>query len=83
MGRPSELVFPLSKFSLPYLDHPAVPRTHVLPGHVDDPENWVLKPLYSFAGLGVIVGPTREQVAACPTRTDVHPAGARELSAGD
>ncbi len=28
----------------------------------DDLENWVLKPLYSFAGLGVSVGPTRQEV---------------------
>ncbi|MBC7928322.1 MAG: hypothetical protein H7039_21995, partial [Bryobacteraceae bacterium] len=54
--------FRLSKFSLPYLDHPAVPRT-MFARPVDDPERWVLKPLYSFAGLGVIVGPTKEQVA--------------------
>jgi hypothetical protein len=26
----------------------------------------VLKPLYSFAGVGVIVGPTAEQIAAIP-----------------
>jgi hypothetical protein len=26
----------------------------------------VLKPLYSFAGLGVVVGPTQEQIAAVP-----------------
>jgi hypothetical protein len=26
----------------------------------------VLKPLYSFAGLGVIVGPTEEQIASVP-----------------
>ena len=55
--------FRLSKFSLPYLKHPAVPRTQwVTP--VADPERWVLKPLYSFAGAGVIVGPTAEQIAA-------------------
>jgi hypothetical protein len=55
----------LSKFSLPYLKHPAVPRTQwVTP--VDNPERWVLKPLYSFAGSGVIVGPTAEQIAAAP-----------------
>jgi hypothetical protein len=55
--------FRLSKFSLPYLKHPAVPRTQwVTP--VEHPERWVLKPLYSFAGAGVIVGPTAEQIAA-------------------
>ena len=55
--------FRLSKFSLPYLKHPAVPHTQwVTP--VEHPERWVLKPLYSFAGAGVIVGPTAEQIAA-------------------
>jgi len=55
--------FRLSKFSLPYLKHPAVPRTQWVTA-VEDPERWVLKPLYSFAGAGVIVGPTAEQIAA-------------------
>ncbi|MGA7234474.1 MAG: hypothetical protein WBY44_02270 [Bryobacteraceae bacterium] len=60
--------FRLSKFSLPYLDHPAVPRTQFLDRveAVDYPERYVLKPLYSFAGTGVIVGPTAEQLAAVP-----------------
>jgi hypothetical protein len=60
--------FRLSKFSLPYLDHPAVPRTQFLDRveAVENPERYVLKPLYSFAGTGVIVGPTAEQIAAVP-----------------
>jgi hypothetical protein len=60
--------FRLSKFSLPYLDHPAVPRTQFLDrvDRVEYPERYVLKPLYSFAGTGVIVGPTAEQIAAVP-----------------
>jgi hypothetical protein len=63
--------FRLSKFSLPYLRHPAVPRTEFLsdagPFREDrGSERLVLKPLYSFAGLGVIVGPTAEQIAAIP-----------------
>jgi len=57
--------FRLSKFSLPYINHPAAPKTIFLT-EVDDPENWVLKPLYSFAGTGVIVGPTHDQIAAIP-----------------
>jgi hypothetical protein len=62
--------FRLSKFSLPYLDHPAVPRTQFLDRveSVDHPERYVLKPLYSFAGTGVIVGPTADQIAAVPTQ---------------
>jgi hypothetical protein len=60
--------FRLSKFSLPYLDHPAVPRTRFLDRaqDIDRPENYVLKPLYSYAGSGVIVGPTATQLAAVP-----------------
>jgi hypothetical protein len=60
--------FRLSKFSLPYLDHPAVPRTQFLDRAqgIDRPENYVLKPLYSFAGSGVIVGPTAAHLAAVP-----------------
>ncbi|HXB72972.1 MAG TPA: hypothetical protein VNY05_32345 [Candidatus Acidoferrales bacterium] len=55
--------FRLSKFSLPFLKHPAVPRTQwVAP--VEHPERWVLKPLFGFAGAGVIVGPTAAQIAA-------------------
>ncbi len=56
--------FRISKFSLPFLNHPSVPRTQFLSeGVPDDLDNWVLKPLYSFAGLGVVVGPTREDIA--------------------
>jgi len=60
--------FRLSKFSLPYLKHPAVPHTVFLDraGSVERPERYVLKPLYSFAGSGVVVGPTVEQIAAVP-----------------
>jgi hypothetical protein len=60
--------FRLSKFSLPYLDHVAVPRTRFLDRAEDigRPEDYVLKPLYSFAGAGVIVGPTAAQLAAVP-----------------
>jgi hypothetical protein len=60
--------FRLSKFSLPYIHHPALPETRFLDemDDVGDPARYVLKPLYSFAGLGVIVGPTREQLRAIP-----------------
>jgi hypothetical protein len=59
--------FRISKFSLPYLRHPSVPKTwflNELPEIPIDLENYVLKPLYSFAGLGVVIGPTPEQLAA-------------------
>ncbi len=60
--------FRLSKFSLPYLCHPAAPASLFLDraDSVPHPERYVLKPLYSFAGLGVVVGPTAEQIAAVP-----------------
>ncbi len=59
-----------SKYSLPFLDHPAVPRTQLLSELSDVPpdltENYVLKPLFSFAGGGVNVAPTAADVAAIP-----------------
>ncbi len=60
--------FLLSKFSLPYLRHAAAPWTQFLDqaGRISKPEDYVLKPLYSFAGAGVIVGPTAGQLAAIP-----------------
>jgi hypothetical protein len=48
-----------------------VPRTVFLSSldHApDDLENWVLKPLYSFAGLGVKIGPTRADLDSISDR---------------
>jgi hypothetical protein len=61
--------FRISKFSLPWLTHPSVPRTWFLdrlPDVPADRENFVLKPLYSFAGAGVTFDPTDEDLAAIP-----------------
>ncbi|PWT97196.1 MAG: hypothetical protein C5B51_31850 [Terriglobia bacterium] len=61
--------FRLSKFSLPYLDHPAAPEArflHEAGAAARHPEDYVLKPLYSFAGLGVVVGPSAEQIREIP-----------------
>jgi hypothetical protein len=61
-----------SKAALPYLDHPAAPRTRVLstfdrlPDGLTD--SYVLKPLFSFAGAGVNVRPTAADIAAIPER---------------
>jgi hypothetical protein len=58
-----------SKFSLPYIDHPAVPRARYvseLDRVPDDLENYVLKPLFSYAGSGVKVDPTRADLDAIP-----------------
>ena len=61
--------FRISKFSIPYLKHPTVPRSWFLdqlPERPADLDRYVLKPLYSFAGLGVIVGPTQTDLDAIP-----------------
>jgi len=61
--------FRISKFSLPFLKHEAVPKTWFLSELRElpsDRENYVLKPLYSFAGAGIVFGPTDEQIAAIP-----------------
>ncbi|HTY60072.1 MAG TPA: hypothetical protein VMF59_14725 [Bacteroidota bacterium] len=59
--------FRMSKFSLPFLKHPAVPPSKflsdALPG-AEDLGNLVLKPLFSFAGSGVKVAPTRGDIEA-------------------
>lgn len=63
--------FRISKFSLPYLRHPSVPRTQFLSDGVpEDLENWVLKPLYSFAGLGVVIGPSHSEIARIENRSE-------------
>ena len=51
----------ISKFSLPFLDTPYAPKAWFvseLPEIPADLENYVLKPLFSFAGQGVEVGVT-------------------------
>ena len=47
----------------------SVPETWFLSDRKQLPENldeYVLKPLYSFAGLGVKIGPTKEEIDAIP-----------------
>lgn len=61
--------FRISKFSIPYLKHESVPKTWFLDRLAmipDDLENYALKPLYSFAGLGVVIAPKKEEIAAIP-----------------
>jgi hypothetical protein len=61
--------FRISKFSLPYLRHESVPKTWFLDRLEripDDLQNYALKPLYSFAGLGVVIAPKKEDIAAIP-----------------
>jgi hypothetical protein len=61
--------FRMSKFSLPHLRHECVPKTWFLDRVdrvPDDLENYVVKPLFSFAGLGVIINLKPEDLAAIP-----------------
>lgn len=61
-----------SKASLPFLDHPAVPKTRRLSEVEDLPRDlaarYILKPLFSFAGGGVNVDPTPADVARIPVK---------------
>ena len=61
--------FRISKYSIPYLKHESVPRTWFLDQLKEVPadlEHFVLKPLYSFAGLGVAIAPKRNDLDAIP-----------------
>jgi hypothetical protein len=61
--------FRISKFSIPYLRHESVPKTWFLDKLdriPDDLQNYALKPLYSFAGLGVVIAPKKEDIEAIP-----------------
>lgn len=58
-----------SKYALPFLDHPTVPRARLvseLDARTLDLSRYVLKPLYSFAGTGVLVDVTLEAIDAIP-----------------
>ncbi|HXQ81919.1 MAG TPA: hypothetical protein VN775_11435 [Opitutaceae bacterium] len=59
--------FRISKHTLPFLRGEFVPPCHLVSEIrkvPSDLENYVLKPLYSFAGLGVDISPTAEKIAA-------------------
>jgi hypothetical protein len=61
--------FRWSKHSLPVLRNPAVPEARLLSdpeGPPRDPENWVVKPLFSFAGSGVKMDVTRADLDSVP-----------------
>jgi hypothetical protein len=65
----------ISKFSIPYLKHASVPKTWLLDQNSTVPrdnENYVLKPLYSFAGLGIKFNPTQADVDAIPAEQRPH-----------
>ncbi len=55
----------ISKFTLPYIRHPYVPKTKFLSDVKTIPpdlENYVLKPLFSFAGQGVVIDVTKADI---------------------
>lgn len=55
----------ISKYTLPLIRHPYVPATFFLNEITQLPtdlENYVLKPLFSFAGQGVVIDVTKEDV---------------------
>ena len=53
----------ISKYTLPFIHHPYVPETYFLNDIIQPPsdlQDYVLKPLFSFAGQGVIIDVTPE-----------------------
>jgi hypothetical protein len=67
--------FRWSKHSLPALRHPAAPEARLLSDFDEPPEdleNWVFKPLFSFAGSGVKVDVTRADLDAVPEEERRH-----------
>jgi hypothetical protein len=69
--------FHLSKFSIPYFDHPCVPPAVFLDSWFKgqgrdrlpaDREQWILKPLFSFAGKGIQFAPSDADLSAIAPR---------------
>jgi hypothetical protein len=57
----------ISKFTLPFIRNEYVPKTYFLSELKqvpDDLENYVLKPLFSFAGMGVVIDVKKEDIEA-------------------
>ncbi len=55
----------ISKYTLPFIRHPYVPKTYFLNEVKQIPadlENYVLKPLFSFAGQGVVIDVTAADI---------------------
>jgi hypothetical protein len=63
----------ISKYLMPYLKNKYVPETvflHELEELPKDLENFVLKPLFSFAGAGVMIDVTKEDVEKIKDKTN-------------
>ncbi|MBO0935764.1 hypothetical protein J2I47_04310 [Fibrella sp. HMF5335] len=61
--------FRISKYTLPLLNSPYVPKSYFLSELTTPPadlENYVLKPLFSFAGSGVTINVTPADIEAIP-----------------
>jgi len=67
--------FHISKFSIPFLDHPAVPPAVFLSDWMSgkgrdrlpaDRNSLILKPLFSFAGKGIQFAPTDDDLLSIP-----------------
>jgi hypothetical protein len=67
--------FHISKFSIPFLNHPAVPPAVFLSDWMagrgrdrlpSDRASLILKPLFSFAGKGIQFGPSEEELDSIP-----------------
>jgi hypothetical protein len=60
--------FRMSKYSIPFLRHECVPETRFLgeARKMTDLDNFVLKPLFSFAGSGINLHPTPSDVKRIP-----------------
>ena len=58
--------FKISKYILPLLEHESVPKSYFVPDFpaTEKLENFVLKPLFSFAGSGVDLNPTEATINA-------------------
>ncbi len=58
--------FKISKYILPLLEHESVPKSYFVPDFpaTEKLENFVLKPLFSFAGSGVALNPTEDTINA-------------------
>ena len=59
----------ISKYTMPLLKHPCIPASYYvneLASIPEDLENYVLKPLFSFAGSGVIIDVTKTDIESLP-----------------
>lgn len=55
----------ISKYTIPFLSHPYIPQTFFLDQLKEIPndlDRYVLKPLFSFAGQGVVIDVTKEDI---------------------